>query len=95
MTGRDWVDQTMVKVAEKEDEIYASIGAYDPEAFASYLQNERDRLSQIARELTASGYDWNIAYPFGNLDHKPPQPEAEEPFVYGMHREGNPAYDNE
>lgn len=76
MNGTMWVEQTMAKIEAKEDEIYASIGAYDPDAFKAYLANEHERLTKIAEDLTSTGYDWNMAYPYGNLDHTPPQPEA-------------------
>jgi len=63
MTGTDWVNQTVERLREDEDEFYASIGAYDKAAFASYLLNETERLVGIAEELR--GYDWDMAYPTG------------------------------
>lgn len=44
--GLDWVNSHMGKIYE--DGVYASIGAYDPEAFEAYCRNERDRLTNIA-----------------------------------------------
>lgn len=44
--GRQWVDGKLDEI--NEDAVYASIGAYDPEAFKDYCRNEKDRLTEIA-----------------------------------------------
>lgn len=46
VTQQAWVDQHIAAI--DEDSVYASIGAYDPEAFQQYLANERERLTAIA-----------------------------------------------
>ena len=44
--GTHWVNKTIAKI--DEDQVYASIGAYDEEAFKGYLILERVRLEEIA-----------------------------------------------
>ena len=46
--GQQFVNQVIGGI--DEDKVYASIGAYDPEAFAAYLQNETERITKIALE---------------------------------------------
>lgn len=44
--GSKWVQDHIAKI--DEDAVYASIGAYDPDAFAAYLRLEKERLTEIA-----------------------------------------------
>jgi hypothetical protein len=44
--GLEWVDSCLDKI--DEDAVYASIGAYDPEAYAAYFRLEKERLTGIA-----------------------------------------------
>lgn len=46
--GQKWVDSHLAKIYE--DRVYASIGAYDPEAFAKYLEIRKEELIKIAVE---------------------------------------------
>lgn len=42
-----WVELKIAQI--DEDMVYAAIGAYDPEAFGLYIQNERQRLTEIVK----------------------------------------------
>ena len=44
--GLEWVDRCLDKI--DEDKVYASIGSYDPNAFAAYCKLEKERLTKIA-----------------------------------------------
>lgn len=46
--GREWLDKQLAKI--DENGVYASIGAYDPEAFAKYLEIRKEELTKIASE---------------------------------------------
>lgn len=59
MTGADWVQKILDKIQADEDNLYAAIGAYDPEAFTAYVVNEYRRLTEIADRLTEQGYNWD------------------------------------
>lgn len=50
--GQKWLDSQLAKI--DEDQIYASIGAYDPEAFQAYLGLETARLTLIALDFQDS-----------------------------------------
>ena len=43
-----WVQEMLAKI--DEDAVYASIGAYDLEAFSSYVALEKERLERIAAD---------------------------------------------
>lgn len=46
--GRHWLKCKMNEI--NEDDVYASIGANDPEAFKAYRRNEKEKFTKIALE---------------------------------------------
>lgn len=43
----EWVEMQLAQI--DEDKVYASIGAYDPEAFKAFISNERTRFEGIEK----------------------------------------------
>lgn len=46
--GLEWIDRKMKEIEATEDAVYASIGAYDLEAFKAYCWHQREALTAIA-----------------------------------------------
>lgn len=47
-----WLDKQLAKI--DENDVYASIGAYDPEAFQKYLEIRKAELIRVAQECKDS-----------------------------------------